>query len=72
MSKLSKAKHGDIVCHTRGKKDFFGIVTAYGLSATCDSKAWVRVLWTSRLALGEEMEFVQHLARELEVISEAR
>ena len=71
MSKLTKAKPGDIVKHINSREGFYGIVTAYGLDDRCDSKAWVRVYWSSAASIfGEGPEINFHLVRELEVASE--
>ena len=68
MSKLTKAKPGDIVRHINARPDFYGVVTSYGISDTCDSKSWVRVYWTSAASIyGEVPEINFHLVRELEV-----
>jgi hypothetical protein len=73
LSKLTKAKPGDIVRHINARPDFYGVVTSYGLDDRCDSKAWVRVYWTSAASIyGEVPEINFHLAGELEIISESR
>ncbi len=68
MKKPAKAKPGDIVRHINAREDFYGVVTAYGISDTCDSKSWVRVYWTSAASLYDEVPEINfHLVRELEV-----
>ena len=63
-------KPGDIVTAVGHRSDFYGIVTAYGISDTCDSKLWCRVYWTSAAAkYGEVAAVAFHLVRELEVVS---
>jgi len=68
LKKPAKPKPGDIVRHLNAREDFFGIVTAYGINDTCDSKAWCRVYWTSAAAIYDEVPEINfHLVRELEV-----
>ena len=63
-------KPGDIVTAVGHRSDYYGIVTAYGISDTCDSKLWCRVYWTSAAAkYGEVAAVAFHLVRELEVVS---
>ena len=54
-------KPGDIVTAVGHRSDFYGIVTAYGISDTCDSKLWCQftgLLLLRNTARWQQLHFI--------------